>query len=187
MIFYGLALGILIGAISGGRILRLADLHLRWGWVGLAAIGLQVVLFSTPMGQAIGWLAPVGYVASTAAVLSAVLVNLRTPGMPLIAGGAVSNLAAVVANGGYMPSTASALALAGRGDEAGYTNSVVVAHPVLAPFTDVFAIPVGVPLSNVFSVGDVLIAAGLAVLVATVMRRGYGTRVAGGGWKYPSA
>jgi hypothetical protein len=179
VIFYGLAIGILLGALSGGRIMRLADLHLRWGWVGLAAIGLQVVLFSTPIGQAMGWLAPVGYVASTAAVLGAVLVNIRTPGMSFIAGGAVSNLAAVVANGGYMPSTASALALAGRGDEAGYTNSVVVAHPVLAPFTDIFAIPTGVPLANVFSVGDVLIAAGVAVLVLAVMRSN-DTRVAQG-------
>jgi len=170
MIFYGLALGIVIGALSGGRIIRLADLQLRWGWVGLAAIGFQILLFSTPAGQAIGWLAPVAYMLSTGAVLLAVLVNLRIPGMTLIAGGAVANLSAVIGNGGYMPSTAYALGLAGRGNEAGYSNSVVVAHPVLAPFTDVFAIPAGVPLANVFSVGDVLIAAGVAVLVAATMR-----------------
>ena len=53
------------------------------------------------------------YVASTAAVLIAVLRNLRIPGMALIALGAASNLAAIVANGGVMPTTAAALAAAG--------------------------------------------------------------------------
>jgi hypothetical protein len=122
------------------------------------------------MGSAIGWLAPVGYVVSTTAVLLAVLSNLRLPGFRILAAGAIANLAAVVANGGYMPSSVEALRIADRGHETGYTNSALVSHPNLALFTDVFAIPSWMPLANVFSIGDVLIAAGLAVVVAQAMR-----------------
>jgi multisubunit Na+/H+ antiporter MnhE subunit len=46
-----------------------------------------------------------------------------------------------------------------------------VAHPVLEPLTDVFALPAWVPLANVFSVGDVLIGAGIALVIANRMRR----------------
>jgi hypothetical protein len=84
----------------------------------------------------------------------------------------MTNLAAVVTNGGYMPSTESALRIANRGHETGYTNSAVVSHPNLAVFTDIFAIPSWMPLANVFSIGDVLIAAGLAVVVAQAMLTG---------------
>ena len=170
MILYGLLLGVVIGALVGGRLMRLADLQLSWGWVGLAAIGFQLLLFSSPLGSAMGWLAPFAYVASTAVVLLPVLANIRRPGMPLVATGALSNLAAVVANGGYMPATRAALELADRGHEVGYSNSALVAHPALGPLTDVFAVPAGVPLANVFSVGDVLVAVGLAVVVAASMR-----------------
>jgi hypothetical protein len=42
---------------------------------------------------------------------------------------------------------------------------------MLEPLTDVFAIPAGVPLANVFSIGDVLIGVGIAVVIAAAMRR----------------
>ena len=38
--------------------------------------------------------------------------------------------------------------------------------------TDVFAVPAWVPFANVFSVGDVLIAVGIAWAIAATMRRG---------------
>ncbi len=110
------------------------------------------------------------YVASTAAVLVAVLRNLRLPGIALVALGAVSNLAAVVANGGVMPTTEAALATAGLTDGPGFSNSAVVADPALAPLTDIFALPSWVPLANVFSIGDVLIGVGVVVLLAVGMR-----------------
>jgi Family of unknown function (DUF5317) len=169
VILYGLGLGIALGLLLRGRLMALAYLELHWSWVGLAAIGFQLLLFSTPLGNALGPVAPVAYVLSTGAVLLAVIANLHRPGMPLVAVGAVFNLAAVVANGGYMPSTASALALAGRTAEGGYTNSVVLGQPALAPLTDIFAVPWLVPLANVFSIGDLLIAAGVCLLVVRTM------------------
>jgi len=46
----------------------------------------------------------------------------------------------------------------------------VLSHPNLAIFTDIFAIPSWMPLANVFSIGDVLIATGVAVIVIGAMR-----------------
>jgi hypothetical protein len=169
VIFYGLLIGLLIGVATGGNLSQLGMLHIRWWWVGLAAIAFQLVLFSTPIGSAIGPFAPVAYVVSTAAVLVAVLANLTTMGFRILAAGAVANLAAVLANGGYMPSTDAALEMAGRAQESGYSNSAVLSHPNLSVFTDIFAIPSWMPLANVFSIGDVLIAAGVAVVVIHAM------------------
>jgi Family of unknown function (DUF5317) len=41
----------------------------------------------------------------------------------------------------------------------------------LRPLTDVFAIPAWLPMANVFSVGDVLIAIGIAWTIVATMRR----------------
>lgn len=169
MILYGLVFGVLAALLVGGSVGRLADINLRWGWVALVGIGVQLLLFSTPVGMALGSMGPVVYLLSTAAVLLAVLANARIPGMALIALGAVSNMAAILANDGYMPSTSAALAFAGRGDEKGYSNSSLVEEPALALLTDIFAVPSWVPMANVFSVGDVLIAVGLAIVVFVTM------------------
>ncbi|MGO9207292.1 MAG: DUF5317 family protein, partial [Candidatus Limnocylindrales bacterium] len=51
-----------------------------------------------------------------------------------------------------------------------YANSREIASPVLGPLGDVFALPAGVPLANVFSVGDVLIALGIVLVIVAAMR-----------------
>jgi hypothetical protein len=43
---------------------------------------------------------------------------------------------------------------------------------VLAPLTDIFALPPLLPFANVFSIGDVLISLGVAIAIAAGMRRG---------------
>ncbi len=110
------------------------------------------------------------YVASTAVVLVALLRNVAQPGLPIVALGAVSNFLAIVANGGYMPASAGALAALGKVHGNEFSNSAVVADPALAPLTDVFAMPAGLPFANVFSIGDVLIAIGIGVAIAVAMR-----------------
>lgn len=170
-ILYGILAGLVVGAILGGRLERLAAIPFRFGWLVIVALVVQVALFS-PLADALP--ADVGrvvYVASTAAVGLVVIANARLPGLALVAAGAAANLAAIVANGGAMPASPAALSAAGLGIGA-HTNSVVVDRPALEPLTDVFGLPAWMPLANVFSVGDVLIAVGVAVAVAAGMRRG---------------
>ena len=169
-VLYAVVLGIVAGLLLGGRLERLDNVRLRWTPLALGGLIVQLILFSGPVGDALGGLSPLVYMASTGAVLVFVLRNLRITGLPIVAVGAALNLAAIVANGGFMPAAAEALAAAGRSAAAGYSNSVVRTEPALRPLTDIFGLPAWLPLANVFSVGDMLIGLGVAVAIAVAMR-----------------
>ena len=168
-ILYAIPIGIGVGYLLGGRLERLAMLRLRWAPLALVGLAVQIAIFSDPLGPLVGDAAPAIYVASTAAVLAAVLRNLDIPGIVVIAIGAACNLAAIVANGGYMPADPAALASVG-GPGTGTTNSIVLAEPALRPLTDLFALPDWMPFANVFSIGDVLIGIGIVATIALAMR-----------------
>jgi hypothetical protein len=51
-----------------------------------------------------------------------------------------------------------------------YSNSVAAADPALAGLTDVYALPRWLPFANVFSIGDALIGAGIALAIVAAMR-----------------
>jgi len=170
-ILYAIPLGIVIGYLVGGRLERLGALRLRWAPLALIGLAIQVLLFTQPLGGLAGNAAPAIYVASTGLVLVAVLRNIAVPGVAVIAVGAGSNLAAIVANGGWMPADPAALASVG-GLPDGPSNSIVVGDPALRPLTDLFALPAALPFANVFSVGDVLIGIGIAATIALAMRAG---------------
>jgi len=169
-ILYAVLAGVIAGFAMGGRLERLAELHLRWTWLAVGGLVAQVALFSTPFGNAAGPAAPTLYVVSTIAVGAFVARNVRLAGFPIVLAGGVANLVAILANGGFMPADPGALAAAGVAAKASYSNSSVLAHPLLAPLTDIFAMPAGLPFANVFSVGDVLIGAGACVAIALAMR-----------------
>jgi Family of unknown function (DUF5317) len=170
LILYSIPIGLLAGFLLGGHLDRLAAIRFRLAPLAVAVLVIQVALFSPlsdGLPEAVGrWI----YVISTGLVLVVVLANLRLTGVPLVVLGAASNLAAIVANGGAMPASPTALAAVGLG-VGGNTNSVLLERPLLEPLTDIFATPRWLPLANVFSIGDVLIGVGVAVAIAAAMRR----------------
>ena len=175
---WAIPLGLIVGVLAGGRLDRLSGFRFRWAALAVGGLLVQVVLF-TPTGDRLaGSLAPAIYVGSTLAVFAAVLRNVRVRGMGIVTLGSLSNLAAITANGGAMPADPAALAAAGLDAAGSHTNSVVVPDPALRPLTDIFAIPAGVPLANVFSFGDVLIGVGIVVVIAAAMRRAPGSNEA---------
>ena len=169
-ILYALVAGIGIGLLIGGRLGSIAETRFRWGWLAVVALAIQVVLFSPIAGAGFGEVGRWIYVGSTALVVLVVALNVRLVGLPIVLAGALSNLAAIIANGGSMPASPSALAAVGHTVRDGPTNSAIVARPALEPLTDIFATPAWLPLANIFSVGDVLIAIGVAVAVVAAMR-----------------
>ena len=169
-VLFAIPIGLALGLLTGGHLGALSTFQFRWPWVAVIGLIVQLAIFTDAIGTALGDIGPAIYIASTAAVLVAVLRNIATPGMAIIAIGAACNLAAIVANGGFMPADPAALRAAGL-DAEGVTNSVVAADPALRPLTDIFAIPAAMPLSNVFSIGDVIIALGVVVTIALAMRR----------------
>jgi Family of unknown function (DUF5317) len=170
LILWAIPIGIAAGLLLRGSLEGLSNLQFRWPWLAVGGLIVQIVLFTKDGFDAAGSLAGPIYVLSTLAVFVAVLRNLALPGLPIVALGALANLAAIAANGGSMPADPGALALAGL-DPRSHTNSVVLASPALQPLTDIFAVPAWVPFANVFSVGDVLIALGIAIAIAASMRR----------------
>lgn len=165
-------IGIVAGWLIGGRLDGVSAIRFRWAPLAVLGLLAQVVLFSGLADGLDEGAVAVLYVGTTLAVFVALLRNLRLTGLPIVAAGAASNLAAIIANGGVMPADPGALAAAGLDPTTGPTNSAVLENPALQPLTDIFAIPAGVPLSNVFSIGDVLIMVGIAAAIALAMRRG---------------
>jgi hypothetical protein len=171
-LLYAVVIGLAIGLVAGGRAAGLARLEFRWAPLVPIGFATQLVLFSEPVSDRVGDAGPAVYVGSTVLVLLAVLRNVGLPGLPLVAVGSMSNLAAIVANDGYMPAAAAAKAALGRSAPVTYSNSAIVDAPSLAPLTDIFALPAGLPFANVFSAGDVLIGAGVVVAIVAAMRAG---------------
>ncbi|HJQ51257.1 MAG TPA: DUF5317 domain-containing protein, partial [Gaiellaceae bacterium] len=134
------------------------------------AILLQICAFpsgvfpwSTPDGIARGvWL------VSFALLIGFAAVNRAVRGIALVFAGLACNLAAVVANGGLMPANPHAARAAGMTHRL-HNNSISTFHPHLAWLTDRWAVPDWIPLGNVFSVGDVLIAAGIMATIVLAM------------------
>ena len=170
-ILYALVVGLLLGVVTGGSPARLAALRFRWGPAVAAGLLTQVVLFSTPAGDALGGLAPWVYIASNVLVLAAVARNVAIRGLALVFAGGLSNALAILVNDGYMPVSAAAMAAMGRVERAGYSNSRFLEDVQLAPLTDIFAMPTWLPGANVFSVGDMLIGIGAAAAIGFALHR----------------
>jgi hypothetical protein len=175
-LLYAVLAGLIAGLALGGRLRTLGAIRLRWAWLIVAGMAIQAALYSEPVAERVAQLGPeVGpgiYVGSMVLVLAAVIRNVRIPGLALVAVGAAANLAAIVANGGYMP--VSAEALGSHVPSGGYSNSVTATDPKLPFLTDIFALPDWLPAGNVFSVGDILIGLGIATAIVVQMRRGRG-------------
>jgi hypothetical protein len=162
--------GILLGLVSGGRLGALGELRMRHVELVYGAILLQIGAFpsgvfpwSTPDG-----IARVLWLVSFALLIGFAAVNRAVRGVALVFAGLASNLAAVVANGGLMPASPHAVRAAGLAYRL-HNNSISVVHPHLAWLTDRWAVPAWIPLGNVFSVGDVLIAAGIIATIVLAM------------------
>lgn len=170
---------ILIAALRGGKISNFANLHLRWIPLAIAAFVLQLLIFTpllaTPL---LPYATTQLYMLSMAMLTIWVALNWRTPGMWLMAAGLLMNTAAIVANGGYMPTPAEYALAAGKigvYDSAQINNNSVLRPPEdvkLWLFTDILVVPSFIPLANVFSIGDVVLTLGIAVLCYQTMMRG---------------
>ena len=146
--------------LAGGRIAALSELRFRAPGMLVAAILGQILIVSiVPQGSATFHTAV--HIASYLVVAGFVVLNRRIPWVWLVALGGALNFTAIAANGGVMPAAPRALEKAGFAlDPAGFTNSGAVSHPHLQFLGDVFWVPSSLPVSNVFSIGDVLILVG---------------------------
>lgn len=190
-LIWAVAIGLVVGLARGGSLRQLGDLRLRaLGFIPLA-LGIQLVIF--PLGSG-GPLVPVGtvplHIASYALLVAFILLNRRYRELLVMGAGLLLNLIVIVANGGYMPASATALERAGLGEVAealragtARGNTILMGEGTRLNFLgDILYLPAWVPLSSAFSIGDVVLGVGLAFLLgrrmapgATSTRRGRGS------------
>lgn len=170
--------GVLVGKAFGGKLAYLGTLDLKRIWIlPLAVVAQAVLLLSAPVPPELG-VDPLRYVLplTTGAICVWAVLNRALPGMRIVLVGAACNLVVICANGGLMPTNAEALAGAGKHESIALSRE----HPgirlvnskdvLLAPeetqlpwLSDVIVSP-PLPQRKVMSVGDLIIAAGLAYL-----------------------
>jgi hypothetical protein len=150
---------------AGGSLSALGRVRLRYAPAIFGALAIQIgILGLAPGGSP--WLHRVLHVGSYLLAGVFVVANRRIAGMRMLALGATLNLIAILANGGVMPASRSALRTAGMLSNSNvFLNSAALQHPRLLFLGDVLAVPQAVPLANVYSIGDVCIAIGVAIAI----------------------
>ena len=156
--------------LRGGRLRRLADIRLRGQWAALVALVAQVLVLGVFAGGDAWWHAIV-HVATYALAAYFVWANRSIPGVVVIAIGGALNLLAIAANHGVMPTSPWAERAAGLEPTDAFANSAVLDHPHLLWLGDVIPVPLPLGLSNVLSIGDLLIYAGALVLLDRICVR----------------
>ena len=162
-----LAIAVLVPA-ARGKLSNLGRLRLRGVWIVCAALGVQtiaLVVAKVPQGAA-----RAVHIATYVAILAFIVANRRIPWIWVLAIGTALNFVVISANGGVMPASHHELQVAGLSNEAGFHNSSFNAHPHLGVLGDIFATPPSLPLANVFSVGDVILLVGLAMVIVAISR-----------------
>lgn len=162
--------------LLGGRLTGLAHLQLRRVWILYAGFAVQLALIEVLPAGFPG--SDLLHLSSYALAIVFLLANRQLPGLTLIVAGTVANLVAIGANGGVMPASPRALEIAGLSmDTDHFANSTEVAGARLAFLGDIWAVPKGFPLANVFSIGDVLLLIGGTVTVHVVSGSRLGRRI----------
>jgi hypothetical protein len=165
---------LLVLTALGGRLSSIADLSVRHLWLAPLAFLIQAYLIFSPGERGGGLLSgrSVVLVFSYALLLVVVWLNRQLAGVKLIALGLLLNFLVIVLNGGFMPITPEALLRTGYDVnapelETGYLvgrskNVVMEAGKARLWFlSDIFVLPRPFPIPAAFSLGDVVIAAGM--------------------------
>ena len=144
----------------------MARLRFRWQWLLVAAVVVREVILLTPLGRYDG--ARFVYVAALIIILTWTIQHWRLiRGMWLASAGILLNLVVIVANGERMPVAPEvACSLLRHGGSVGqYT--VMGGSTRLNLMGDWIAL---YPVPEAYSIGDVLIALGLAIVVFSAAR-----------------
>ena len=178
-----LALAVVVGLLAGliryrgSALERIAAISLRHAWLVLLALALQLPLLRAEAGprqhiavqQAL-------FLASHLLLLAFVALNRRSTAIKIAGVGVVCNLIVILANGGLMPiapetlvqiNPGSSLAQFPIGSHYGYSKDVILPRQGTALWllSDILALPPPFPWPAAFSLGDLIIAVAIIVLM----------------------
>jgi hypothetical protein len=179
-ILYAVIIGGIIGYLRGGRMKWLMHRPLSRPGLAIGAFLIQIVLFSQiPLFQTIPHIITAClHLLSYGCLMIFIFFNKNLAGIPILGTGIFSNALAISLNSGYMPtylhnlehtSMAKYSELIAKGQP--FNNSMIITSKTKLPWLcDVFCLPKWLPLSNVFSAGDTLIAIGICLFLAANMK-----------------
>jgi uncharacterized protein DUF5317 len=178
IILAGLALGVAIGYAIGGRLGRLArNLKLRAIWLIYVALGMQVLVRVPPVSSAheatrlLVVLLSYGVIAVWLGLNAVSQRRALRVAVALITVGWLANLAPIALNAG-MPVSGRALARAGNTSPTAGSKGFFK-HVIASDRTDLNWLGDIIPMrrfSTVISIGDIILLAGIALVIAAGMR-----------------
>jgi hypothetical protein len=169
----------IVALLRGGSLRNFSSLRLRWIPLAIGSFLLQLLIFTPFRETPLVTISTTQiYMLSMALLTLWVAANWRIPGMALMAAGLLANFVAIAANGGYMPVSPAHARIAGTIDRYA-TEGQAIANNSLATeddvrlwlLTDILPLPQGFPFANVYSIGDVLLTIGAAILCYRTIRR----------------
>ncbi len=179
-LLWAVILGLAIGLLRRGSLANLGRLKLRGLWLILVALIIQLLIFPLgPREPIIRVGTPYLHLLSYLCLFVFIGLNWRYFEFLLMGTGLALNLLVISANGGYMPASATALRRAGLEGVAAtleqglhHGNTVLMSPQTRLNFLgDLLYLPASIPLANAFSVGDLLLALGIVLLLAIEMPR----------------
>src|SRR6202171_5861921 len=165
-----IGLGLIVGFATHGSLDNLARLHFRWPWLVVAVLGVRAAAVLTPLRGVEG--VQYMYAAGLAALIAWAIWHVnRVAGIWLVASGSALNLVVILVNGGRMP---VAPELAGSLVQRGHAGQYVVMSSGthlnwLADWISPRGL-VGWGPVEAYSPGDLILALGIAAVVALAMR-----------------
>jgi hypothetical protein len=154
--------------LFGGSLNRLTGIRLRYVWIVVLALVLQILITEVITGAPRTLLISL-HLESYVMVAFALWSNRELPGLLVLGAGGMLNAVVIALNDGTLPASARALRQAGLAtNSADFANSGVLAHPILPWFGDIIATPPWLPFRNVMSIGDVIALIGAAILMHRV-------------------
>jgi hypothetical protein len=169
LILATIAVFVVVGLATGGSLRGLSSDRIRWGLLAFAGVACQFILLGGAWGYAL-------LILSFALLIAFALANVRLPGFALVVLGLSLNAAVIIANHG-MPVSAAALRASNQADTLpelqqdrdGAKHVLADERTTLRLLGDV--IPVGAPLNQVVSAGDVAAYLGVGWFVVGSMHR----------------
>lgn len=172
ILLFGIAAAVVVALLRGGNLRNLGDIHIRWAWLALLALAIQLIAIRFMLD----WLGPARVLLPVThmVIVAVAWANRDLDGMWLLAAGVALNLVVIAANGGFMPITPALLAQVGIAESidsielhtrlAGSENLILArGETALWWLSDI--IPLRFPIGTVVSIGDILISAGIFLFI----------------------
>ncbi|MFQ5594510.1 MAG: DUF5317 domain-containing protein [Anaerolineae bacterium] len=171
ILLLGIGLAIVVGLLRGGNLRNLGSIRVRWAWLVLVALTMQVALGRLPTDWS--GTARLLFPLTHLAILVVAWVNRDLSGMRLFAAGVLLNLVVIVGNGGFMPVEPEALVSAGIAESVEFVplySRVAGSKALVLPraetalwwLSDIIALR---PIKTIVSLGDLLMVPGVFLLV----------------------